>query len=349
MLGLGIDFGTSNSSVACFDGETLALLPLDPAAEAPQVTPTALYLDRERRGRVGQQAIDTYLRENAGRSVTLSREEIGQIEITTSGGELIQGPKEDGGAITTPVRVHAFTDRELPGRLFRGLKRRLGNEDLDRVSVFGGRYRIVALVTPILKQLADATADSDIELARDLCSPREISGGNTRAGRGHPGRRVQSAAESCSNRVMRFAGALATGLALFGCVSYGQHADRVREQLVGLPARHLNQCIGAPVSVDPDGEVEYLTFRWQLTVARNGQATVRPIGPEEFRRRRSPSLRRGDPSRFPDEGYCELVFELRDRTVRAVRVEGRTQNGLNADAQCILLAERCLPSARERR
>ena len=40
------------------------------------------------------------------------------------------------------AQVHAFTDQALPGRLFRGVKRWLGTEKLDRVRVFEGRYRL---------------------------------------------------------------------------------------------------------------------------------------------------------------------------------------------------------------
>ena len=160
MLGIGVDFGTSNSSVALFDGETLRFATLEPDAAAVEVMPSALYLDRGRRAVVGQRAVETYLRENAGRTVRLEREDLGGILITSAGTDGTQGPKQDGGAITVPVAIHALTDRALPGRLFRGLKRWLGDERLDRVQVFGGRYRIVALVTPILARLAGAAAES---------------------------------------------------------------------------------------------------------------------------------------------------------------------------------------------
>lgn len=158
-VGIGIDFGTSNSSVALFDGEKLVAVRLE-LEEPAEVTPTALYLDRDLQAEIGRSAVETYLRENAGRNVELRPEELGEIVITTAGGELIQGPKQDGGAITTSVVVHALTDLDLPGRLFRGVKRWLGNNRIDRVRVFGSRYRIVALITPVLKALAEAGADA---------------------------------------------------------------------------------------------------------------------------------------------------------------------------------------------
>lgn len=160
MLGIGIDFGTSNSSVALFDGQKLVGVRLEPESDAPQVMPTALYLDRELQAEIGRAAIETYLTENAGRTVILEAEDIGEITFTVSGGDDIQGPREDGGAITTTAQVHAFTDRAQPGRLFRGVKRWLGNDKLERVQVFDARYRIVALVTPILSHLAERATDA---------------------------------------------------------------------------------------------------------------------------------------------------------------------------------------------
>ncbi len=156
MLGVGIDFGTSNSSVALFDGSSLAYVDLEPADSPADVMPTALYLDREYAARVGRSAIARYVADNAGRTVVPSREEVGEIVLTVAGTDAVQGNREDGGAIHDHVAVHAFTDGELPGRLFRSVKRWLGHVRLERVKVFDRRYRIVALATPVLDRLRQA-------------------------------------------------------------------------------------------------------------------------------------------------------------------------------------------------
>ncbi len=161
MLGIGIDFGTSNSSAAIYDGRSLRYVDVDPVGPDREVMPTALYLDRSLRAKVGKNAISAYMRENEGRAVALEREAVGEIEITVAGGaeeERYEGPNSQGGTITDNVQVFALTDRALPGRLFRGLKRWLGNSALERVRVFDKSYRIVALITPILQQLRQATA-----------------------------------------------------------------------------------------------------------------------------------------------------------------------------------------------
>ncbi len=161
MLGIGIDFGTSNSSAAIYDGRSLRYVEVDPAGPEREVMPTALYLDRSLRAEVGNSAIAAYVRENEGRTIALEPEAVGQIEITVAGGEneeRFEGPNSEGGSITDNVQVFALTDRAMPGRLFRGLKRWLGNRELERVRVFDKNYRIVALITPILLQLQQATS-----------------------------------------------------------------------------------------------------------------------------------------------------------------------------------------------
>lgn len=154
-LGIGIDYGTSNSAVASFDGETLRAIALDAAAPpGGSVMPTALYLGRKLTATIGQPAIDRYIRENVGRTIELSREDLGELAITVADTD---DTKVTGEGLSLVARVHAFTDQGQPGRLFRGVKRWLANGKLERVRVFGAQFRVVSLVTPVLAYLAGAT------------------------------------------------------------------------------------------------------------------------------------------------------------------------------------------------
>ena len=121
-LGVGIDFGTTSSTIACFDGERHRLLRLDPGTSSA-VMPIALYLDRAHRSMVGQPAIDRYLDDNQDRAVEPTREVVGTIEVTVPETELTRGLPQDDGAIIDTYQVHALTDQGLPGRLFRSTKR----------------------------------------------------------------------------------------------------------------------------------------------------------------------------------------------------------------------------------
>jgi len=140
--GIGIDFGTSNSAAAVFDGEQVRLVQL---RELNPIMPSANYIDRDFASTIGQPAIDDYISDNQGRKVELSVEVIGEARTSAGTGD---GPASE--SETTKVYGQAFNDASLPGRLFRGTKRLLGNTASDKTVIFSRPFRLVALVTPIL-------------------------------------------------------------------------------------------------------------------------------------------------------------------------------------------------------
>ena len=159
-LGIGIDFGTSNSAAAVFDGQQLVLVKL---AEPDSIMPSANYIDKQFVSAVGQQAINDYISGNRGRKVELSAELLGEARTGTGGGESAMGGP--GESDTTKVYGQAFNDASLPGRLFRGTKRLLGNTVNDRIAIFERAFRLVALVTPILvgiRQALERTVASSV-------------------------------------------------------------------------------------------------------------------------------------------------------------------------------------------
>ena len=159
-LGIGIDFGTSNSAAAVFDGQQLVLVKL---ADPDSIMPSANYIDKQFVSAVGQQAINDYISGNRGRKVELSAELLGEVRTGTGGGESAMGGP--GESDTTKVYGQAFNDASLPGRLFRGTKRLLGNTVNDRIAIFERAFRLVALVTPILvgiRQALERTVASSV-------------------------------------------------------------------------------------------------------------------------------------------------------------------------------------------
>ena len=71
--GIGIDFGTTNSAAAVYDGERLELITLE--ADGP-IMPSATYIDREFQTMTGQRAVDLYIQDNIGLTVELIPEVI---------------------------------------------------------------------------------------------------------------------------------------------------------------------------------------------------------------------------------------------------------------------------------
>jgi len=159
-LGVGIDYGTSNSAAAWFDGTKVHLVPLETDSI---VMPTACHLDRSLAVKTGQEAVRQYIDENRDRIVELTPEVIAksQLLVDEGGGDPFAKPDVS----TVDVYGAAVIDRGLPGRLFRGVKRLLGSAEVRRLMVFDSPFRLVALVTPILLRIRKAI---ERELPGDL-------------------------------------------------------------------------------------------------------------------------------------------------------------------------------------
>ena len=151
MIGVGVDFGTSNSTVAWFDGHQLRFVAIE--TNSP-ILPTAIHLSKEYEGTTGAAAIERYVQENAARLVQLVPEILGQA----AGSIENSSPEHEMAELTTSRNLvfGPLIDHGLPGRLFLGLKRLLGNPAIDRIFVFNRPYRLVALLTPVLLRLREA-------------------------------------------------------------------------------------------------------------------------------------------------------------------------------------------------
>lgn len=164
-VGIGVDFGTTNSVAATFDGEQVRLArleaahPQDVASElAAAVMPSATYIDRELHTRTGRDAVQRYVADNTGRRVELVPEVVGKAMLALGhGGRESRNPGE---TMATDVYGDAVNDLGMQGRLFRGTKRLLGRRDMERLLVFDQPFRLVALVTPMLQHIHRALCAS---------------------------------------------------------------------------------------------------------------------------------------------------------------------------------------------
>ena len=163
-IGVGIDFGTSNSVAAVFDGDQVAFASLEARDAVPagasehdaEIMPSATYIDRALQTLTGADAIGRYIDDNTGRKVELVPEVIGKAMLAV--GYAGAGSRNPGETMTVDVYGDAMTDTGMRGRLFRGTKRLLGKADVRRLMVFDHPFRLVALVTPILLRMRKALA-----------------------------------------------------------------------------------------------------------------------------------------------------------------------------------------------
>jgi hypothetical chaperone protein len=140
---IGMDFGTTNSSVGVYDGSTLRLLELDPNNSNTRILRSTLLLTREGTPSIGRAAIDRFIENNVGREIDYQWTFIGNAEITFADiGTVIQA-------------LYADIDTNIPGRLFQSLKSCLRDRSFTHTNVFGTHYTLEELIALVLRMLLE--------------------------------------------------------------------------------------------------------------------------------------------------------------------------------------------------
>ena len=176
----GIDFGTTNSSVAVSDGSRTRVLELDPVNDSPTSLPSLLYITRNGKHIVGRAAANAFIDRNVDREIILKQVDLGVSIGGYVGGEpdkseSYRPPDPDQCDVRETVRAHATVEVNSPGRLFQSLKSLLRFRAFRSTEVFGERYQIEQLTAVILrrmKEAVDAEAGESIDtaiLGRPVC------------------------------------------------------------------------------------------------------------------------------------------------------------------------------------
>ena len=166
----GLDFGTSNTSLAVSDGSGVRLLPIDEIAG--ETMPTILYVRRDRSALVGRPAIEGYLADERTR---------GPVKRQV---KLLGFKMESSNPFQKPVEANILADVDAPGRLFQSLKSFLGSPLDQPTSVFGTPMSLTALVALVLdhvRRRAQATVGVAPEAIR-IGRPVEFVGGASAEG-----------------------------------------------------------------------------------------------------------------------------------------------------------------------
>lgn len=161
----GLDFGTSNTTLALADDGGVRVLPLDPDAGAAM--PTVLYIRRDGSALVGRGAIDAFLGDNAARGPVTREFKLLGVRVQSSDKE------------QPTVEAHIYTDLASPGRFFQSLKTFLGDPLITPTNVFGDAKGLQDLIAIILERVRQRAHDlvgvrpTDVTLGR----PVEFIGG----------------------------------------------------------------------------------------------------------------------------------------------------------------------------
>ncbi len=152
-LKVGIDFGTSNSGVAVYDGQRVQLLPVDPKNVLPEVIKTVLYITRDYRASIGQEAVENYYRDNVNRQRRFVKQWTGEIDVYGSDMHYVQD-------------VFVYVDELQPGRLLQYLKTALRKEKYEGTQIFERYYSVGDLAKTylsLLRQRAEGVLGEPID------------------------------------------------------------------------------------------------------------------------------------------------------------------------------------------
>jgi len=139
-LKVGLDFGTSNSGIALYDGQKVQALPINRRSLTPEVVKTIMYVTRDQTCHIGQEAIDLYYKHNVKRPRRFVRKWVGEIEYMGSDMYYVRD-------------VYVFIDELQPGRLLQFLKTGLRLEDYEGTQVFDVYYDLKTLIKVYLQAL----------------------------------------------------------------------------------------------------------------------------------------------------------------------------------------------------
>lgn len=137
---LGIDFGTTNSSIAMYDGSELHRVQLDAGNDNPYILPSLIYVNRDQNARVGTAAATAYLESETGRPVSWERRRVGEIDVYASDMHYVQD-------------VNVMVDAAAQGRLLQYVKTGLRDPLYHGTQIFDRYYTVDELVAIILQHL----------------------------------------------------------------------------------------------------------------------------------------------------------------------------------------------------
>jgi len=143
---VGIDFGTSNSGVAVYDGQHVKLLPVDPKNVLPEVIKTVLYITRDYRASIGQEAVENYYRDNVNRQRRFVKHWTGEIDVYGADMHYVQD-------------VFVYVDELQPGRLLQYLKTALRKERYAGTQIFERYFTVGDLARTYLSLLKQRAED----------------------------------------------------------------------------------------------------------------------------------------------------------------------------------------------
>jgi len=155
---IGVDFGTTHTAAALYDGQSIRFIPLDPENHTPPMLRSLIYIDRSHHHRLGLEAARVFLEQDTGRPVILEEKMVGTIENTV-------GSHEGSEPIHIVYDVTIQDDVGMRGRLLQSIKTGLRSSSYQGTNIFGRFYRLeelIALILGYVRQQAESALDQEV-------------------------------------------------------------------------------------------------------------------------------------------------------------------------------------------
>jgi hypothetical chaperone protein len=145
-MNVGLDFGTSNSSIARYRDGRIELFDLDPGSPNPRMLRSFIFINRMQEQTVGHEAVLRYQEVETGRPVFWESKHMGQIQMVVAGG---------GSPIIYWDDLMIQVDTAAQGRLIQSVKTALRNPNYPGTDVFDLSYRVEDLIAILLENLRE--------------------------------------------------------------------------------------------------------------------------------------------------------------------------------------------------
>lgn len=140
---IGIDFGTTHTSAATYDGQTLQFIPLDPRSPSPHLLRSMIYITRQQQVYLGMEAVHTFLAQDTGREVVYQETVVGTLTNTVASLDYNEN-------VTIVYDTVIDEDVGAAGRLLQSIKTGLRGDSYKGTAVFGRYYSLQELIALIL-------------------------------------------------------------------------------------------------------------------------------------------------------------------------------------------------------
>ncbi len=146
MIHVGLDFGTSNSSIARLKEDQVELFELDPGGINPRMLRSFIYITREQETFVGTEAVARYQALETGRPVLWESRHMGEVQMVVGGG---------GGPIIYWDDMFIQVDTAARGRLIQSIKSALRIPGYEGTEIFEQFYPVEDLIAILLGALRE--------------------------------------------------------------------------------------------------------------------------------------------------------------------------------------------------